>query len=253
MNDGIFTSLSKSYLLSAKNSFLYVKHTQLIFKPFVLIISILYAIFLVPVGLFFGALIIFAWIGRLTDAIRRALLQFMDAQSWSVNNSLASFLLRPILLVLIAPLFLISVFIPKLSSNCVVNMAANELSDAVSGAGAFKQINQIIWRAANRLFVYVSSASLLLKPITAIVAILYSVVLIIVGGVFLILVPLDWLSRLIEITRQGIVRYTNGQQRKIRYSGSAFLIAPTLLVFLAPLFLIIILVPKFTSNIDVEV
>lgn len=252
MSDGVFLSLSKSYLMSAKNTFYYLGNAPFLLKPIALIIAVLYAIVLIPVGAVFGALIVFDWVGGVTDSIRKALLELMDKQSWSVDNSLMSFLLRPILLVLIAPLFLLSVFIPKLSSNALVNMAANEVSDIVSGAGAFKRINEIIWRAAHRLFVYVSNAPLLLKPLAAIVAVIYSIVLIVVGAVFFILIPLDWVSRIIESARQWVVRFANEQQQKIRYSGGSFLFAPLLLVILAPVFLAIILVPKFTTNIDVE-
>ncbi len=253
MSEGVFLSLSKSYLMSAKNSFYYIKQVPLLLKPVVLVIAILYSIILVPVGGIFGALIIFDWIGEVTDAIRKSLLELMDKQSWSVDNSLMSFLVRPVLLVLMTPLFLLSVFIPKLSSNALVNMAANEISDIVSGAGAFKRINEIIWRAAHRLFVYVSNEPLLLKPVAAIIAVLYSIALIVVGAVFFILIPLDLISRFIENIRQWIAQFANGQQQKIRYNGGAFLFAPLLLVLLSPIFLAIILVPKFTTSLDVEV
>lgn len=253
MSDGVFLSLSKSYFMSAKNAFYYVGQAALLLKPFALVVALLYAFVLVPVGGVFAALVIFDWISGITNTIRKLLIQLMDEQSWSVDNSLISFLLRPILLVAIAPLFLMSVFIPKLSSNALVNMAANEVSSIVSGAGAFKRINEIIWRAAHRLFIYVSNAVLLLKPIAAIIAVFYSIILIIVGAIFIIFIPLDWLSRLIESIRQGIVRYANWQQQKIRYSASAFLFSPLLLIILSPIFLAVILIPKFTTNIDVEV
>ncbi len=252
MSDGIFLSLSKSYLSSAKNTYYFISTVTWILKPFALIIALLYSIILVPVGLVFGILIVFDWVGKITDTIRRSILNTMDKQSWAVDNSFFSFLFRPILLVLIAPLFIISVFIPKLSSNALVNMSVNEASDVVSGAGAFSRINKIIWGAANRLFRYVANAPLLLKPITAIIAIVYSIVLIIVGALFLILIPLDWISRLIEKTRQGIVRFADNQQNNIRDQTSSFLFVPLLLVVLAPLFLIIILVPKFTTGIDID-
>lgn len=253
MSQGIFSSLSQAYFTSAKNSFYYATHTRFIIKPFALIIALCYAVVLIPVGTIFALLIILDWVGKTTDAIRRFFLELMDKQSWSVDNSFFSFLFRPIILVVLAPLFLLSVFIPKLSSNSMVHLAVNELSDIMSGAGAFKQINQIIYRAANRLFVYVSSAPLLMKPFVAVIAIIYSVVLIVVGAVFILLIPLDWLSRLIEGMRQGVVRFVDSKQWDIRYRGSAFLFTPALLIVLAPVFLMIILIPKFTTNVDAEV
>jgi len=253
MSDGVFLSLSKTYLSSAKEAFHYIAFAPLIIKPFALVVALIYSIVLIPVGVVFGLLIVFDWVGKITDLIRNTIINAMDKQSWGIDDSFFSFLLRPIVLVLIAPLFLLSVFIPKLSSNAMVDIAENELSDLVSGAGAFKKINNIIWRAAHRLFIYVSNAPLVLKPFVAIIAIIYSIILIIVGAVFFILIPLDLISGAIEGLRQWVVRFANSQQQKIRYSGSGFLLAPVLLVLLSPLFLAIILVPKFTTNLDLEV
>jgi hypothetical protein len=202
MNAGVFSSLSKSYLSSSKNAFYFVGQTHWLLKPFALVGAALYALVLVPVGVIFALLIVFDWFGRITDTIRKTILNWMDTQSWAVDDSFFSFLLRPVVLVLLAPLFLLSVFIPKLSSHALVDMAVNEASDIMSGAGSFKRINEIIWRAAHRLFVYVANAPLLLKPVVAVGAIVYSVVLIAVGAVFALLIPLDWVSRLIDLPHQ---------------------------------------------------
>lgn len=253
MNDGIFLSLSKSYFIAAGNTFSYSWNVTLLLKPVALVVAILYVAVLTSLGIVFRVLIIFDWIGSLTDAIRKFLLELIDKQSRSIDNSLLSFLFRPIFLVILSPFFLLSVFIPKLSSNVLANMAANELSDFVSGAGAFKRINTAIWEAARRLFTYISQAPLLLQPITAIMAIIYSAVLLTVGTIFFILVPLDWISGLIENMRQWTVQVAHGQQRKIRYSVGTFLFSPLLLIALSPIFLVVILIPKLTTSLDLEV
>jgi len=253
MKQGIFSTLSSTYFSSAKNSFHYVGSRSLLLKPFSFAIALLYTSILLPIGIIFFLLIFLDWVGNLTDAIRRFFLNLMEKQSWSVDNSIFSFLLRPIILVILSPIFLLSIFIPKLSSNSMVHLAVNEVSDAVSGAGAFKQINIIIYRAANRLFIYVSTSPLIMKPFLAIVAIIYSIILIILGTIFIIFIPLDWISRLIEKLRQSIVRYTSNQQHNIKYNTGAFLFTPIFLTILAPIILIVILFPKFTTNVDLEV
>ncbi len=103
------------------------------------------------------------------------------------------------------------------------------------------------------MFAYVSDvAPLLLKPVVAIIAIIYTSVLIVVGVIFIILIPLDWIGLLIEKTRQGIAKFANQRQENIRYHASAFLFNPALLALLSPIFLLIILIPKFSANVDVE-
>ena len=247
MSIGIFSSLSRSYLQTAKNSFYFIGRVSFILKPIALIIAGLYSIVLIPIACIFCLLIVFDWLGNATDIIRKSILRLMDNQSWSVDNSLLSFLFRPVVLVLIAPLFIISTFIPKLSSNALVNFAVDEATNITSGFGAFRKINEIIWRAAHRLFSYVAKAPLLLKPIVAIVAIFYSIILIVAGALFGILIPLDWIGKLIEGMRQGIVRFVDNHQNKTKYSGTAFLFSPPLLIILFPIFLIMILVPKFSA------
>jgi len=250
---GVFTKLSKSYFLSAKSLFSYVKKTLFLFKPIVLIISLLYSTILIPIGIIFGGLILFDWLSSITDKIRYFIIKLMETQSLLITNSFLSFILRPILLVLIAPFFILSVFIPKLSNNVGGDLAQNELSDVTSGVGSFKRINQIIWRAASNLFIYVSNSALILKPIAGIVAIIYSIILIIVGAAFFILIPLDFISRIIENIRNKIVKFSSYMQQKINKNMMTFLFIPIFLVLFAPLFLAIILIPKFTTNIDLEV
>jgi len=254
MSAGVFSCIGTSYIKAAKNTFYFTKRgAPFLLKPFALVFALFYSVTLLMISLFFYALIILDWLGNLTDTLRKSLLNAMDGHSRKINNGILSFILSPIIIVLLSPLFLLSVFIPKVSSNPIENFAVNEISDIFSGAGAFKRINKIIWGAAKRLFRYVGNANLILMPILSVIAILYSIVLIAVGSIFAILIPLDWISYLIESIRQGIVSFTNNQQQKIRYSGSSFLIAPVLLVVLAPVFLLLLIIPKFTTQIDVEV
>jgi len=252
MSSGTFSTLGQSYIKAIGNGFYYLGHAPLIVKPFALVVALFYSIILLFIGLIFYALTILDWLGSLTDSIRKFFINLMNENSWKVDKSLFSFIFRPILIVILSPLFLLSLFIPKLSSNIAIDFVAHETLDVFNGMGAFRQINQIIWRAAKRLFRYVANTFLLFMPFAAIIAIFYSMILIFIGMIFAILIPLDWLSQLIENIRQGIVRFTDNQQQKIRYHISAFLFVPIFLAALAPIFLIILLVPKFTSQVDTD-
>lgn len=254
MTNGVFSSLSSSYFQASKNVYYYVGHSSWFIKPFAFFLAIGFSITLLPVGLIFWVLIFLDHLGSMTDGIRGWIIDVMDEHSWRISDSFGSFLFRPIILVLISPIFILSLAIPKVSSSAMVNIAENELKDIISGAGAFRRINKIIWHAAHRLFVYVGNAPLLLKPFAAVIAILYSLVLIALGAVFILFIPLDWISQIIESIRQGVVRFVDEKKEEIRYSGGAFLFTPGLLVVLAPLFLAAILVPKFGTNLmDVDV
>lgn len=252
MTTGVFLQLGKSYAQSAQNAFYFIRQVHWLWKPVVLLVAALYSVILLPLGLVFSLLVVLDWLGFIVDSIRDKLLDMMDTQSWAVDDSLAEFLLRPVALVLLAPLFLLSILIPKVSSAAMTDSPIGQPSSLAgnTGEGSFRRVNAIMWRAAGRLFTYTANAPLLLKPFAALVAVVYSLVLILVGAIFGLLIPLDWVSQLIESIRQGIVRFVDNQQYKIRYSAGGFVFVPMLLIVLAPLFLATLLIPKFTSQLD---
>jgi len=248
MKQGIFSILGTIYFASAKNTFYYVGNNSLMIKPFTFFIALSYSTILIPIGLIFSMFIIFDWLSKITDAIRNFFLNIIDKQSWSIDNSFLSFLIRPIILVILIPLFILSIFIPRLSTNYIVH----DVSIMLSATGTFKQINIIIYRAANKLFVYISAAPLLMKPFLAIIGIIYSIILIIFGTLFIFLIPLDWISKGIEGIRIYITNFISKLQYNIKYKVRAFLFTPIILTLFFPIILCILIIPKFTTNIITE-
>ncbi len=236
------------YFQAGKNVFYYVGNSSMVMKPFAFILAIGFNIILLPVGIIFGLFIVLDHLGNYTDSMRQSIINAMESHSWRVDDSLLSFIFRPIIIVFLSPLFIISLIIPKVSSDAMINASADEVKQIINGAGAFKRLNSVIWNTMHRMFIYIKNAPLLLKPIVALIAIYYSMVLIILGTIFIFLIPLDWLSQIVESIRQGIVRFVDSSQERIRYRTNAFIFIPIVLVLLAPLFLIAILIPKFSSS-----
>jgi len=254
MRQGVFTSLSSSYFQAAKNVYFFVGEVSWLVKPFALIFAMGFSAALFPVGLVFWVLIFLDHLGSTTDTIRMSIIHAMEEHSWRISDSFGAFLFRPVILVFISPLFIASLAIPKVSSSAWVNLAEEEVKNIISGSGAFKRINTILWSATSRLFIYVSNAPLLIKPVAAMIAVVYSLVLIGLGAIFIFFIPLDWISQMIESIRQGVVRFVESKKEQIKYDGGAFLFAPALLVILSPVFLAAILVPKFgTQLFDINV
>ncbi|MFZ2727774.1 MAG: hypothetical protein WAX77_16095 [Methylococcaceae bacterium] len=243
MSTGVFSSIGQSYLRASKNVFAYLGYSPFLLKPFVLLLALIYALFLLGIGIAFYCLVILDWLGHLTDGIRNIFINALEANSYKIANSLLSFLIRPILIVILAPLFLITLCIPKFSST--VELDPYGISDAM---GTFKRIQQIFWRSAKRLFHYVSNSFILLTPFVALIAAVYSLVLIAMGLVFFLLIPLDWISRLVENIREGIANFCHNRQRKITYSFANFVFSPLLLIVLAPVFLALLIIPKFSGE-----
>ncbi|PPK74906.1 hypothetical protein B0F87_107149 [Methylobacter tundripaludum] len=243
MSVGVFASISSSYLKAAKNVFTYFDYSPSLLKPVVLLLALIYALFLLFIGIIFYCFIILDWVGQLTDGIRNFFMSVIENNSYRVGSSLFSFLFRPLGMLVLAPLFLISLCIPKFSS--AVELDPYGVSDAM---GTFKRIQQAFWQAAKRLFYYVSNSFILLMPFVAVIAVFYSLVLIVMGLVFFLLIPLDWISHLVENIREGIANFCHNHQRKIVYSFADFLFSPILLIILSPIFMGLLIIPKFSGE-----
>jgi hypothetical protein len=62
---------------------------------------------------------------------------------------------------------------------------------------------------------------------------------------------LDWLSGLVEYTRQKIARIAYKLQDSVHKSFGGFIFISPLLIVLAPLFLVLLIIPKITSQVPV--
>jgi len=248
MNTGIFTHIAHSYFKAAGNNWLYLGQAAWALKPLVLPLAVVYSVILTAIGLFFYLGIVLDWLGKLTDACRHLIIGMMKTHSDYIDSGLFSFLFRPILLVVLSPLLIVFLVIPKLSSDSMDSFITNESSGALDGSGAFKMVNSIFCHAVRRLYNYVADTYLLLKPIAAVVAIVYSLVLLALGFGFALLIPLDWLSHLVEVIRQSTARTAYRLQQGVNSHFLGFLLVSPLLILLAPLFLLLLIIPKITSQ-----
>ena len=252
MVSGTFSSIGDSYAKAIGSLFYHAMHATFIFKIPFLILSVIYSIFLIFISIVFYLLIVIDWLSNIINSVRIVLLNIMENNSCSIDNNLLSFVIRPVVMVLLSPIFFASLFIPKLSGNSISDVLLNESKGVANGMGVFGKIRGVLWGSIGRLFRYVSSSSVLFFPITLPIAIIYSVVLFALGLFFMLLVPLDWLSSLVDSVRVGIVRYVDNSQNSIRYSTPSFLFKPIFLSVLAPVFLALLLIPKLTSQINMS-
>jgi hypothetical protein len=247
MNAGVFAKVGQSYFNALDSISHYWERAHGVLKPVLFPIACVYSFMLLIISIIFYAGIVFDWLGKLTDWIRQYILDAMKNQSYCIDNSLGSFLFRPIFLLLLSPLLLASLLFPKLSSD-TLDSFSGDVGDFFDGDGAFKTVKTVFLQGAGRLFDYVASTHLLLKPVTAVVAIVYSLILMAVGFGFALLIPLDWLSRLVEITRQWIASTAYQLQQRIYQSFMQFMLVPPLMIVLAPLFMLLLIIPKLTSQ-----
>ncbi len=250
MSAGVYSALALVYFQTIGYNFKFARDVHWLLKLPAFLIAFVYCFPLVICGLFFQILIILDWLSSLVSNIRNGLLKFLESASYKVRHGFAGFLFAPIAIMCVCPLLFISFLLPKLSSNDVDEIVSKAALGGFTGAGAFKSVSHSILESVKNTFFFVSQANVFFMPFLGVIALTYSVILVGLGLIFIVLIPLDWISTLIEGSRRYILLFAANLRDSAKYKLIGFLGAPILLLCLAPLFFIILIIPKFTSHIE---
>jgi len=178
------------------------------------------------------------------------LLRLMEKLSRSISYSFWSFLFSPIILIIVSFLFLLSLLIPKISSDIELKEHTKLISEIFDGSGIFKRVNKILWNASNNMFRYIINVSLFLKPFLAIIAIIQSIFLLIVGLLFFILIPLDWINSFFEKIKERLINTTRKWISKIPNNFFSFVFYSILVMFMSILILLSQIIPKISFSFE---
>jgi len=250
---GVYGSLAAIYFQTIKYNFEYIGRCYWLLKLPSLIIALIYSLPLLCCALFFQILVLLDIASSLVSTIRQSLLSYLERSSFKVKLGLIPFLFQPIAIMCVSPILFITFLLPKFSSNNVDNLLAKSAIGGFVGAGAFKKVSKSTLNTVKNLFFYVSNNNVFIMPILACVAIIYSLILLALATIFIILIPLDWISDLIEKTRRAILITAKKIQVLSRSSFFGFLFSTISLVILAPLFFFVLIVPKLTNHVDPNV
>lgn len=246
-NKGIFEAISGNYFLAGSQAFSYLGKRsillKLIFFPIVCFIYILMG----AGGIFFRLFIVFDWLSAIVDSLRNSVLNKMKNLKENISTSFIAFIINPFLIALLAPVFFICAVLPKFSSQVpgIIGESMEQFSN-----GSFREMNKISWGAAHNLFLYVSNATLLMKPLLGIIAIFLSVFLIVVGAVFFVLTIFDLISGIIDKMRMGLVRFTQSIALASERNFIYLIVSPALMILMIPILVFLLIVPKFSTGID---
>lgn len=247
MNIGLFESLSNHYFTAGQRAYDYAGRLHWLFKIIFYPLALFIQIGMMAGGVFFRLFIVFDWISNFVNGLRRSVLNTLQNLQHNIPHSFWAFIINPILIVMLAPVFFVCAILPKFSSSMpgAVGDAMDEFS-----SGAFGAMNRVSWGSANNLFNYVANAPLLLKPITGIIAIFSSIILIVTGAAFFVLIILDKISGLIEKMRVGLVNWVHSVAQSGGRSFFHFFASPMLMAALVPVLVIVLIIPKFSSGMD---
>ncbi|MCP4701019.1 MAG: hypothetical protein GY862_29825 [Gammaproteobacteria bacterium] len=115
MDHGFFFALTKSYLLIGWN-YLRYSFSQGLFMPVALFLSL----FVVPsawaIALFFAVFILLDWLGVIVEWIRRGVASSSHALAIRAGRNIFFVMVIPVLLVVLFPIYVLLLLIPKVSS-----------------------------------------------------------------------------------------------------------------------------------------
>lgn len=253
MEDRIFKGLTAAYLGAIENAFEYCNDSFWLIRPILWLFALIYSACFLIVGIVFGILIILDFLGDVTDGLRETVAEWMEGVSRDIDDSLWTFLFFPIWLMILAPLFFLTLFIPKLSSDMDSLDDHEGLTDIIFAGGAFGKAGLILFKSSGRLFEYLPYANLLTWLPCLLIAVVYSLVFIVLSLCFFLLWPLDWISGLLDILRLMIIGIAEWLSESIEENFLGFFLSSFFLIVLAPVFLLLLFIPKLSGTpMDIE-
>lgn len=252
MSKGTFQIISESYQIGANNLIEYCDDAPLILKPFFYIYAIIGYLSLYICSFIFYLLIIFDYFSSFINSIRKVLLDSIEDRSINVDTSLINFLFNPIIIAALTPIFIISGILPKISSELDIDEYTGEVIKNlnITGSGTFKKIINFSMETTSNLFNYLRNQNFLTWPFLIIPCLFNAFIMFLIILVSTPLLILDLFSHIVDSIRAFCIK-TSRNLGQSTYNGiGGFLFSPIVLIILVPIFIGILIIPKFSTAID---
>lgn len=248
MDGGLFTSAAKGYFSGAKHLWLWFGQCHWLLKPIALVWVPPVSLVLMGIGCILYCGVVFDLLAGLVDGIRNGLLQIVARTADNMENSRAAYFFAPLIIIPVTPLIVIGGLLPKIGLADVLIHHAHA-SDYCDADGGYFQ--RAAWRyqkvaavSARGIF----GNGVLFFPFAALTAAVLLPWAIACLLVFWSLRLLDWASAIIDWMRDTVVGNINSLARGAGNGLLSAVICPVFLVALLPVYLAVLLVPKFATN-----
>ena len=252
MSKGIFQIISESYQIGAKNMFEYSKGSPLLFRPLLYSYALLGYLMLFGCSFIFYILIVFDHLSNFVNSIRTTLLNSIESNSDKVLYSFWAFVFSPIIIGLLTPIFILSAIIPKISSEIDIDEFTGEVLSRlnISGKGTFRKIIRISFETISNLYTYIGSKKIITWPFLVVPALMNSGILLFIIIISTPLLLFDILSYIVDSIRAFIIKISRRLGQSTKMGFGSFVFSPIIMLFLVPVFIVVLIVPKFTTGID---
>jgi len=252
MTKGTFQIISESYQNAISNLFEYCNQFHWIIRPIFFIYACAASLIMLVASLIFSILIIFDALARFVNSIRDAIFESMYNNSENVRYTLNGFIFNPIIVCLTVPIFILSIILPKISSELEFD---ESISDVIgnfnfANSGAFQKIIRISLYIISELLYFFHKSSVLFWPLLAIPFLFNSALMLFVILISTPLLILDLISWIVDGIRFACVKIAIGLSKSVNHGFSGFLFSPAILLILVPVFILVLIIPKFSSTIE---
>ncbi len=252
MAKGTFQIISESYQRGANNLFNFCQEAPWILKPFLYIYALLGSAALYISSFAFYVLIIFDHLSSAVNWIRRGLLNTIEDRSRNVEYSLVGFIFNPLIIAILTPIFILSALLPKISSELDIDEATGEILEKldITSSGTFKKIMNFSKDTISNSFDYIKESSIIWWPFLIIPCLFNSLLMLIIIVISTPLLLLDLFSYIIDSIRGFCIKVSRNLGESTEEGFGWFLFSPIILVLLVPVFIVVLIIPKFSTGID---
>lgn len=252
MTKGTFGIISESYRKGAENLFEYCRNAPIILRPFFYLYAIIYYIILHLISFIFYILSVFDFLAENTDYVRKGILKEIEYKSDNVKKSLGSFIFNPLIITILVLLFVLSALIPKISSLMDMDDITGELRNGVedTGISTFKAIITFSMKTTSNLFAFIQPKHAVSWPFLIIPCLSNSTLMLLLIAVSTPLLLFDFFSYIIDSIRCLCIRISMGLEKSTVNGFGGFIFTPLILIILFPIFLAVLIIPKFSTGID---
>jgi len=250
MTKGTFQIISESYQNAISNLFDYCNQFHWIVRPILFIYVCLVSITMLAASLIFYILIIFDALARFVNATRDAIFDSMYNTSGSLRYTVSGFVFNPMIVSLIIPIFILSIILPKLSSDFDESVSDFLGNFNLANSGAFQKIIRLSIYTLGQLLYFFSRGKVWFWPLLAIPFLFNSALMLLIIFICTPLLILDLISWIVDFIRFMCIKIATNLSKSVDRSFSGFLFSPAILLILVPIFILVLIIPKFSSTIE---
>lgn len=247
MSVELFGEISNNYVNAAKELWSWHKYKNIVVKILMLPWVVIASATMKVIALIFMAGIIFDKLSLWLERQRKSVIAVLENKNRKLAINKSAYILSPILAGLLAPIALLLGIFPKWSSTLMVVSTDDSFSSGTEHGFFFQLSKQYFLLVTNMLansFKHGAIFWIVAIPLTLIV----TPIALIISLMFLVLTVLDILSWLVELIRQFIVSSSAALSRRSGSSIGGVIFYPTILVLLVPVYLVLLLIPKISSQ-----